>query len=159
MVRIGKIEDLYDVLTMLELCKKDLRLRQLNVWDENYPTTDMIYKDLESGLSVVNEVDGKVVAFLVMLPKKKDDYEEVYEDHDNFCLVKRVMVHPDYRRRGLAQEIFQYVESLDYTSIRLTTRDTNTYSVNLYLKMGYKVVSEVTYPWAKMQACEKVLKK
>lgn len=158
MVRIGKIDDLYDVLTMLELCKKDLKLRHLNVWDENYPTTEMIYKDLESKKSVVNVIDGKVVAFLVMLPKKRDDYEEVYHDHDNYCLVKRVMVHPDYRRRGLAQEILEFVETQGFSSIRLTTRNTNVYSVNLYKKMGYSVVSEVEYPWATMQACEKILK-
>lgn len=158
MVRRGTIDDLYDVLTMLELCKKDFKLRHLNVWDENYPTTEMIYKDLEGGNSVVNEINGRVVAFLVMLPKKHDDYEEVYHDHGNYCLVKRVMVHPEFRRMGLAQEILKYVELQGFSSIRLTTRNTNVYSVNLYKKLGYNVVSEVKYPWAIMQACEKLLK-
>ena len=67
------------------------------------------------------------------------------------------MVHPNYRRHGYAQSILKYVETLGYSSIRLLTRNTNVYSVNLYKKLGYKVVREENKDNVIMQNCEKMI--
>jgi ribosomal protein S18 acetylase RimI-like enzyme len=68
------------------------------------------------------------------------------------------MVHPLYRRHGYAQEILAFVEKRGYSSIRLLTRNTNTYSVNLYTKLGYRVVKSQRKGDEIMQTCEKILK-
>ena len=69
------------------------------------------------------------------------------------------MSHPQYRRQGHAKSILKFVETLGFDSIRLLTRNTNTYSVTLYTKLGYKVVKEDYLKDVVMQACEKILKK
>ena len=157
MVRIGTINDLDDVMEMLFQCRVEMHKRKLNIWDANYPSRELITEDLESNQSVVYEDNGKVVAFLVYYPMKSDKYEEFYENHDNFCLVQRVMVHPDYRRLGYAQQILKYVEAQGFKSIRLLTRNTNTYSVNLYTKLGYNVVHEEYFDTVVKRICEKKL--
>ena len=159
MVRFGTTKDLDDVMDMLDLCKRDMHERKLNIWDANYPTRQTILEDLESKNSVVYEVCGHAVAFLVFYPNKTDKYEKYYRNHKNYCLVQRVMVHPDFRRHGYAQKILGFVEKIGYDSIRLLTRNTNTYSVNLYTKLGYEVVKQDISKDVVMQACEKIIKK
>jgi len=158
LVRIGQIDDLNDIMEMLNLCKADMKKRKLNIWNEDYPNQKIIEDDLKSNGAVVCEVDGKVVAFLVMYPNHPDPCEEIYKCHENYCLIQRVMVHPLYRRHGYAQEILAFVEKRGYSSIRLLTRNTNTYSVNLYTKLGYKVVKSQRKGDEIMQTCEKILK-
>lgn len=158
MVRIGNINDLDNVMEMLNLCKLDMKMRKLNIWDDNYPTIDIIRDDLLSGKSVVYDLDGKAVAFLAMKPNKEDGFESYYTCHDNFCLIQRVMVNPNYRRMGYAQEILHFVEMQGFSSIRCLTRNTNIYSVRLYTKLGYKVVREEHKDDVIMQNCEKILK-
>ena len=159
MVRYGTIKDLDDVIDMLNECKIEMHERKLNIWDANYPTRQTIIDDLCSNKSVVYEDNGKVVAFLVYYPMKTDKYEKYYKCHENFCLIQRVMVHPEYRRCGYAKQILGFVETLGFNSIRLLTRNTNTYSVNLYTKLGYIAVKEDIYNDVVKQACEKILKK
>ena len=159
MVRYGNARDLDDVMKMLDQCIIEMHVRKLNIWDRNYPTREIILDDLNSGKSIVYEEDNKVVAFLVYYPMKTDKYEKYYENHQNYCLVQRVMSHPQYRRQGHAKSILQFVETLGFDSIRLLTRNTNTYSVTLYTKLGYKVVKEDYLKDVVMQACEKILKK
>ena len=157
MVRYGNINDLSDVLEMLSLCKKDMKDRGLHIWDDNYPTKDIIESDLKSGNSVVYDNDGIVVAFLVFHKDKNNENESLYHDHKNPVLIQRVMSHPSYRRKGHAEAILRYVETLGYSSIRLLTRDVNVYSVNLYMKLGYSVITTAINGTDTMQFCEKVL--
>jgi ribosomal protein S18 acetylase RimI-like enzyme len=159
LVRIGRLDDLDDIMEMLNLCKLDMKKRKLNIWNDDYPNQRIILDDLKSNGAVVYEnEEGKVVAFLVMYPKHPDAQEEIFKDHDNYCLIQRVMVHPLYRRHGYAQQILDFVEKQGFTSIRLLTRNTNTYSVNLYTKLGYQVVKTQRKDDEIMQTCEKKLK-
>ena len=157
MVRYGNINDLDDVLEMLKLCKKDMAERGLHIWNDNYPTEDIIKDDLNSGNSVVYDNDGVVVAFLVFHKDEDNENEALYHDHKNPVLIQRVMSHPSYRRMGHAEAILRFVENLGYSSIRLLTRDVNIYSVNLYKKLDYKVVSTRLNGTDTMQSCEKIL--
>ena len=134
------------------------RSHQITIWDENYPKLETIIGDINTNNAVVYELDGKVIAYLAMYPMMEDPDEEYYQIHKNYCYIKRVMVTPKYRRHGYAQEILKYVESLGFNSTRLLTRNTNTYSVNLYKKLGYKVVKYEARKDQLMETCEKVLK-
>ena len=84
MVRYGNISDLDDVLEMLNLCKIDMKERNLNIWNDNYPNEEIIKDDLLSNDSVVYDLNGKVIAFLAMKPNMKDEYEDYYSNHKNY---------------------------------------------------------------------------
>ncbi|MCR5705800.1 MAG: GNAT family N-acetyltransferase [Acholeplasmatales bacterium] len=157
MVRYATLDDLSDILEMLKLCKEDMKQRGLHIWDDSYPTADLIKEDIKSGNSVVYEEDNHVLAFLVYYPNVVDHNEELYHDHKNPVLIQRVMSHPMHRRKGHAEAILRFVETLGYSSIRLLTRDVNTYSVNLYMKLGYNVITTAINGTDTMQFCEKVL--
>ncbi|MBR6288151.1 MAG: hypothetical protein IKR19_02270, partial [Acholeplasmatales bacterium] len=63
LVRIGRLDDLDDIMEMLNLCKLDMKKRKLNIWNDDYPNQRIILDDLKSNGAVVYEnEEGKVVA-------------------------------------------------------------------------------------------------
>ena len=59
--------------------------------------------------------------------------------------VGRLMVHPDYRRRGLAQQMLTKVDRACAGTVReLYTCTKSWINLRLYEKMGYRPVKEVT---------------
>ena len=57
------------------------------------------------------------------------------------------------------QQRYNLIPSQNLKNMNYSTRNTNTYSVTLYTKLGYKVVKEDIMKDVVMQACEKILKK
>ena len=59
--------------------------------------------------------------------------------------VGRLMVHPDYRRQGLAQQMLAEVDRACPDTVReLYTCTKSWINIRLYTKMGYRPVREVT---------------
>jgi len=55
--------------------------------------------------------------------------------------IATVCVHPDYRRKGLANELLGLCEmAMKMPRIRLTVRESNTAAIELYRKRGYEQV-------------------
>jgi ribosomal protein S18 acetylase RimI-like enzyme len=86
---------------------------------------------------LVAEVDGKIVGTTVV------------EDRGNAGSVSAVMVHPDYRRRGIAMKLM--VNALDYLRRRKKARavlgviSTNAPAIDLYVKLGFKAFDHTGY--------------
>ena len=52
--------------------------------------------------------------------------------------IATVCVHPDYRRRGIGEQLIRMVEDeMDQPRVRLTVRESNQAAINLYLANGY----------------------
>ena len=68
-----------------------------------------------------------------------------YRQSDGFIDVGRLMIHPDYRRRGLAQKLLSEVDRLCPNEIKELYTCTKSWSnIRLYEKMGYKPYKEHT---------------
>ncbi len=86
---------------------------------------------------LVAEADGKVVGTTIVNDKGRAGY------------ISTVMVHPDYRRRGVAARLME--NALDYVRQRRKARailnvdSTNMPAINLYAKLGFTVFEHVGY--------------
>lgn len=86
---------------------------------------------------LVAEADGKVIGTAIINDRRQAGY------------INTVMVHPDYRRRGIAARLME--NALDYVRHRRKVRaildvdSTNTPAVNLYTKLGFTVFEHVGY--------------
>lgn len=52
--------------------------------------------------------------------------------------IHRMMVHPDFFRRGIAQKLIFHVEQIGYTQMIVSTGAANTPAVKLYEKLGFE---------------------
>lgn len=83
-----------------------------------------------------------------MTLKLTDDYEKIvatirYKKSNGIVEIGRVMVHPDYRREGLAQRLLTEVESrCSSVAYELYTCTKSWVNIRLYEKMGYKKCEE-----------------
>jgi len=86
---------------------------------------------------LVAEADGKVVGTTIVNDRGRAGY------------ISTVLVHPDYRRRGIAARLME--NALDYVRQRSKARtildvdSTNIPAINLYTKLGFTVFEHVGY--------------
>lgn len=67
-----------------------------------------------------------------------------YKDEDHFIEIGRLMIHPDYRRQGLAQKLLLEVDRKFPNQLKELYTCTKSWSnIRLYEKMGYKAYNEV----------------
>lgn len=67
-----------------------------------------------------------------------------YRQSDGFMDVGRLMIHPDYRHRGLAQILLSEVDHLCPKEIKELYTCTKSWSnIQLYEKMGYKPYKKI----------------
>lgn len=86
---------------------------------------------------LVAEADGKLVGTTIV------------DDRGKAGLISVVMVHPDYRRRGIATKLM--TSALDYVRrgkmVRavLGVMSTNTAAIDLYVRLGFKLFENAVY--------------
>jgi ribosomal protein S18 acetylase RimI-like enzyme len=68
-----------------------------------------------------------------------------YKLQDAVLDIHRVMVHPDYFRRGIAQKLVGFVQAReqDVKRVIVSTGTRNHPAVALYLKLGFRVLGDV----------------
>ncbi|WP_027409427.1 GNAT family N-acetyltransferase [Anoxybacteroides tepidamans] len=68
-----------------------------------------------------------------------------YERQHQTVHICRMMVHPDYFRRGIASSLIQFICDLenDATEITVTTGTNNAPAIHLYKRHGFKEVGKI----------------
>ena len=86
---------------------------------------------------LVAEADGKVVGTTIVNNRRKSGY------------ISSVMVHPDYRRKGIATRLM--TDAINYIRRRKKTRavlhvdSTNASAKSVYVKLGFKTFEHLAY--------------
>jgi ribosomal protein S18 acetylase RimI-like enzyme len=92
-----------------------------------------LFLDHFQDTSFVAEEDGKLVAFLVGFISQSDPHQ---------AYIHFAGVHPDYRRKGIARELYErfyeVVQTRGCDRVRLITSPTNKASIAFHTAMGYK---------------------
>jgi ribosomal protein S18 acetylase RimI-like enzyme len=99
----------------------------------------------EYNLILLAEVEGKGVgkAELLLAPQTR-------EGADSIGYIRRVVVRPEYRSRGLARQMLQYLityarEELHLSSLDLHVWEENTPALRLYQSLGFVVQHREIY--------------
>lgn len=75
------------------------------------------------------------------------------EKEPNTVEIKRMFVHPDYRKRGIASKVLAELEiwaaEVNYTYTILETGKNQPEAINLYQKLGYTIIPNYP-PYEKM---------
>ena len=74
--------------------------------------------------------DNKIVGFL--------DYSVMYEKIE----INYIFVIEEYRKKGIAYNLIKYViDNYDFENITLEVNVNNTNAINLYKKLGFKIIN------------------
>jgi ribosomal protein S18 acetylase RimI-like enzyme len=140
----AQLNQLEDIVSMYRKATRGLNRQGIEQWNEEYPTTEQLRKDIESGNMHLLMENGKIAASVVLDEQEDPEYKRIdwADDEGRWLVVHRLCVHPDWQGRGLSKrmirEIERFAKEKGYTSIRLDTMLKNEKAVNLYDSQGYE---------------------
>ena len=156
MIRLGKLSDIDQILSLTKACSLELIQKGINQWDEDYPSRSVILSDIEKETLFVLLKQEEIVGIVVLNEKQDDEYQQIKwksGEHANFLVVHRLAVHPYHQGKGFARELMDYAENFasknKYDSIRLDTFSLNKKNQTFYLKRKYDFLGEVMLPYKK----------
>ena len=106
----------------------------------------LAFQNFNEELNIINSMYGSPTGCLLLvydneLPIACAAYRKIGE---NICELKRMYIKPDYRRKGVGQEIMNILCSRaklnGYTLMRLDTLDTMTPAIKLYSNNGFYTI-------------------
>lgn len=116
-------------------------------WCEEYPTREILRKDLQEGVVLIMRDKEEVVGAVSILPGEYMDPFEVDWTEGNSCMLARLCVSPPHQKKGLggmlAKEALFHAGQLGYASVRLLAATENHAAVRIYKKQGYHMLGTV----------------
>ena len=106
----------------------------------------LAFQNFDEELNIINSMYGSPTGCLLLvydneLPVACAAYRKIGED---ICELKRMYIKPDYRRKGIGQEIMNILCTRSklngYRLMRLDTLDTMTPAIKLYSNNGFYTI-------------------
>jgi len=111
----------------------------------------LAFQNFEEELNIINSMYGSPTGCLLLvydnvLPIACAAYRKTGED---ICELKRMYIKPDYRGKGVSQEILNILctraKLNGYKLMRLDTLDTMIPAIKLYIKNGFYTIDAYCY--------------
>ena len=143
--RLGRLEDLDDICSMVSSAKELMASQGIEQWDEIYPAKEDFANDISGKTLYVVTDDSnkeKIVAIYVISTECDDEYHKCTWEYENPCIIHRLCVSPDYQNKGIGKKLLNKIENqlvdMGYESVRLDVFSENPFAQSLYEKNGYK---------------------
>lgn len=151
------------VLMLVRDCVAAMRTAGIEQWDEIYPNTDSIARDIEAGtLDLLCE--GEEIVACITVDQNMDPLWQGMDwttDGEPALAVHRLMVHPSQQGRGYAKLLMQHAETVARQqaarSIRLDTFLLNPAAMRLYPSLGYRQTGTAMMRKGEFAGFEKLL--
>ena len=141
-----------DIYTCNSLKKEVIaRLNSLNLplWNEEYPSDELIKEDIESGRGriILNDED-EIIAYASVASTIEEFNEEVFL-HSNLLAISRLMVKTGCENQGVAtyfiKQIIDEAKTKGYKGIGIMVHPINERAIKLYKKLGFKFEQRKQY--------------
>lgn len=127
------------------------RLNSLNLplWNEEYPSDELIKEDIESGRGriILNDED-EIIAYASVASTIEEFNEGVFL-HSNLLAISRLMVKTGYENQGIAtyfiKQIIDEAKTKGYKGIGIMVHPINKRAIKLYKKLGFKFEQRKQY--------------
>ena len=144
-IRLLKKEDLNEIKELY----LDIKNNTYTLWDENYPSEELILWDIErKGLWGV--FDKQTLIAVTYVGERCEDGEEnftwqhIFKKRGTFA---RIGVSPKYQNKGIGTKLVNFVlkelESQGFDGVRILVGSKNTNAIKLYSKFGFENCGKV----------------
>jgi GNAT superfamily N-acetyltransferase len=163
-IQLASFDKLEEIMDLFRSCALSMNSKGLYNWSLDYPDLNTIATDIQNNeLHIYNQKCVK--GAITITSQQPDQYSNLCwsDDLSNSIVFRRLAVHPDYQRKGIAKKLIEfsenYAQSKGKSSIRIDVYRKSTEAMRFYLSMGYLNVEEFSFdnPDMKFVAMEKRL--
>lgn len=138
-IRKASLNDLGRIKEIYENAKKFMRASgNREQWTGNYPSDELITKDITDGNCFVCEENGSVLGVFCLFDSPDKTYERIYDgewiDDGDYCVIHRIAT--DRNGKGVAKACFDYGISKKGV-LRIDTHRDNIPMQKALLKNGF----------------------
>lgn len=144
--------DLPEILDLVAACTQKMQSEGNFQWYDEYPTPEILTKDIEDKTLFIVKYVGKIIGILALTYKEEVQYKDIqWKDAEGRALeIHRMGVHPKCQGKGVGKKLFdfteEYAQKNGYTSIRLDTYCQNKRMMELVEFRGYEKTGEIFFP-------------
>jgi GNAT superfamily N-acetyltransferase len=121
-------------------------------WQDDYPTRELIAKDIQCGMGYVLDDGDEVIAYAAVVYTGEPLYEHLvgqWLDDEPYVVVHRLAVAEKMKKRGIATLFMKKVEMLSRDKgvfrFRIDTNFDNHYMLNMFKTLGFVYRGSVDY--------------
>ena len=148
-IKKAKEEELEEIYDLYSICRQDLEQKDILMWDDSYPTRDLIQKEIQAGTVFLIKKRGKIICSFVLSDYLDDLWKSVKWEDNKFLGLHLLAVHPEYQRNGYGNKIVRFSENFakvnNYSSVHLDVLSKNKAAIKLYKQKGYKKVGKLIF--------------
>jgi len=156
----NEIPQIWDILQQAIVRRKEDGSTQ---WQDGYPNTEVITRDIEKGVGHVLTFGDVIVGYCAVLINDEPAYAEIegrWLTDGDFVVYHRVAIADDYLGKGLAKKMLRFVEEFarnhGIDSVRADTNHDNFAMLSIFERLGYVYCGEVYFRGSARRAYEKV---
>jgi ribosomal protein S18 acetylase RimI-like enzyme len=149
-IRTALLSELSTVLSIVKKATRDMENRNIHQWDDLYPDSATLLRDIERGEMQLLIAEGTVLGFITLNTEESPEYSSVQWQYDGPALiVHRLTIDPVWQGKGFAKELMKHAEhharEAECQSVRLDAYAENVGAIALYLKLEYQKAGRVTF--------------
>lgn len=145
-------KDLPEIMSLVAACCEKMQNQGNFQWYDEYPTKEILLKDIENDTLFTVLDKGKIIGILALTYEEEPQYSNIqWKDKDGKALeIHRMGVHPKYQGKGFGKKLFDYAKDYGkkkgYSSIRMDTYCENERMIELAEIQGYRRTGEIFFP-------------
>ena len=157
------MDDLDDIFQLVENAIKQMERDNIHQWDNIYPTKEDFSNDIKKKELYVGIINNKIAVVYALNKECDEQYQNGEWQYigDNFNVIHRLCVSPDFQKKGIAHTTLLHIESelafLGIKAIRLDVFCENPYALRLYYNNGYHKVGNAHWRKGEFLLMEKLL--
>lgn len=152
MIQLAKISQIRNILQLTDACRIDMESKNIYQWTTDYPNKQAFEKDIVRNELYVLLWDKEIIGCIVISTFIDKEYQPVkwLTPNNNNIYIHRLAVHPNFQRKGYAQQLMAFAENYarqqKAVSIRLDTFSQNKRNQLFYEQRGYTKLEDIYFP-------------
>lgn len=151
-IQKAALKDLDNLFSITQNCGKHMIENGIFQWDKNYPTKEVLKKDIELQQIWKLGTKNNITGIIVLTEIEDSEYKLINwsTTSNNNLYIHRLAIDPIYQGKGHAQKLMDFAEDYavknKYTSIRLDTFSQNKRNQRFYEKRNYVKLDSIYLP-------------
>lgn len=152
MIRLAKILEIPQILTITKACAKNMIDQGIYQWNEDYPSQEAFKRDIARKELYVLEANNKILGTIVISTYMDEEYLPIkwLTTNKPNIYIHRLAVHPEEQKKGYAQKLMDFAEAYarknGFASVRLDTFSQNSRNNTFYQARGYQRLGDIYFP-------------